>query len=131
LPPAPYLRNEIKVKPGFSKARLYVTALGVYEFSLNGKKWQKAEVYPDRPGRLVQAYPAQPVQITGTLTVKGQTRRPDGAYILDMGQNFAGTVRLRVKGLADDAIRLRYGEKLLPDGRLMTENLRMVRATDT
>ncbi|MPR33126.1 Bacterial alpha-L-rhamnosidase [Cytophagaceae bacterium SJW1-29] len=258
LPPAPYLRREIRLRPGFRKARLYVTALGLYEFSINGQKagtefltpgwtdydkrvyyqtydvtsqlksganvlasqlsygwyagylgyallvgnpvvrafygkvpllkaqleveypdgktetfatdnswkasfgallesdmlngetydarlewadwqkpgfddksWQKAGVYPDRAGRLVQTYPGPPVKITGTLPVKHQTQRPDGTYIFDMGQNFAGIIRLRVKGRAGDTIRLRYGEKLFPDGRLMTENLRMARATDT
>jgi len=39
-------------------------------------------------------------------------------------------VRLKVKGSAGTRIRLRYGEMLHPDGRLMTENLRKARATD-
>jgi len=39
-------------------------------------------------------------------------------YIFDMGQNFAGRVRLKVKGEAGREIRLRYGELLNPDGTL-------------
>ena len=38
LPPAPYLRNEITLKDKPVSARLYVTALGVYDFYINGNK---------------------------------------------------------------------------------------------
>jgi alpha-L-rhamnosidase len=258
LPPAPYLRKQIQVKPAFKKATLYVSALGLYEFLINGKKigdhfltpgwtdydkrvyyqtydvtsqlksgdnalgsqlsygwyagylgysllvqnpvvrafygkvpllkaqlevsyqdgstqvfstdeswkvsagallesdllngetydarleqqgwnmpgfdqksWKEVQVFADKPERKLQVYPGPPVRITQTLAVKTTTPRPDGSYIMDMGQNFAGIVRVKVKGRAGDTIRLRFGEKLHPDGRLMTENLRMARATDT
>jgi len=35
-----------------------------------------------------------------------------------MGQNFAGWVKLRVKGTAGTKVKLRYGELLYPDGTL-------------
>lgn len=38
LPPAPYFRKEANLKSNIKKARLYVTALGLYEFYINGKK---------------------------------------------------------------------------------------------
>ncbi|NIJ54959.1 alpha-L-rhamnosidase [Dyadobacter arcticus] len=258
LPPAPYLRKEIFVKKGLKKARLYVTALGLYEFKVNGQKagdayltpgwtdydkrvyyqtyditgtlksgvnalasqlsygwyagylgysllvqnpvvrafygkvpvlkaqieiqyadgtsetfstdqswkanqgallesdllngetydarlehqnwdkvgfddksWKNVEVFADKADRKIQGYPGPPVKVTQTLNVKAITARPDGSTIFDFGQNFAGIVRLKVKERAGDTIRLRFGEKLHPDGRLMTENLRMARATDT
>ncbi len=34
--PAPYLRREFDLRPGIKSARLYVTALGLYELTLNG-----------------------------------------------------------------------------------------------
>ncbi|WP_255721376.1 alpha-L-rhamnosidase N-terminal domain-containing protein [Dyadobacter sp. CY261] len=46
LPPAPYLRKEVTVRNGLKKARLYVTALGLYEFSINGKKTGDAFLTP-------------------------------------------------------------------------------------
>ena len=58
------------------------------------------------------------------------TSPTNGVYILNLGQNFAGVVRMKVKGPAGTQVRLRYGEMLHPDGRLMTENLRKARATD-
>src|ERR1039458_9978451 len=54
----------------------------------------------------------------------------NAVYIFNLGQNFAGVARLKVKGPAGTEVRLRYGEMLHPDGRLMTENLRKARATD-
>src|SRR5690606_38468566 len=38
LPPAPYLRKEEKVARRVESARLYITALGVYEFFISGKR---------------------------------------------------------------------------------------------
>jgi len=258
LPPAPYLRKEITLKKGIKKARLYVTALGLYEFSVNGKKtgtdfltpgwtdynkrvyyqtydltkdlregknalgsqlsygwyagylgysllvanpvvrafygkvpllkaqlevsyddgssqtfitnhqwkasagalvesdllngetydarkepkgwqtvgyndsaWQPAQVFADKKERLIQVYPGPPVKVTGELPSKTVTERKDGSFIFDLGQNFAGIIRVKLKGKEGDSIRIRYGEKLYPDGRLMIENLRKARATDT
>ncbi len=51
--------------------------------------------------------------------------------MVDLGQNIAGWVRLRVQGPAGTKIRLRYAEILTPDGMLYVENLRAARATDT
>lgn len=82
------------------------------------------------PPRL-QAYPAPLVRCTETLRPVQITSPARDTYIFDLGQNFAGNVRLRVRGPAGQAVRLRYGEMLHPDGRLMTENLRKARATDT
>jgi alpha-L-rhamnosidase len=81
------------------------------------------------PPRL-QAYAAPPIRITEELTPQRMTEPSPGVYIFDLGQNFAGIIRLRAKGAAGAQLRIRYGEMLHPDGRLMTENLRRARATD-
>ncbi|MHA3772278.1 family 78 glycoside hydrolase catalytic domain [Verrucomicrobiota bacterium sgz303538] len=78
----------------------------------------------------LQAYSAQPVRVTQELKPVSVKEQAPGVFIFDMGQNFAGNVRLSVKGPAGTQIRLRYGEMLHSDGRLMTENLRRARATD-
>ncbi|MFN3649901.1 MAG: family 78 glycoside hydrolase catalytic domain [Armatimonadota bacterium] len=80
---------------------------------------------------VLQAYSGVPVRVTQTLKPVRKTQPAPGTYIFDMGQNFSGVVRLRVKGPAGTSVRLRFGEMLHPDGRLMTENLRRARATDT
>jgi len=82
-----------------------------------------------RPEKL-EAFPGLPVQATEEIKPVAITSPTNGVYVFNLGQNFAGVVRLKVKGPAGTAIRLRYGEMLYSDGRLMTENLRRARATD-
>lgn len=82
-----------------------------------------------RPPRL-QPYAAPPIRITQELPALRVTEPRPGVYLFDLGQNFAGLIRLRVQGPAGTKLQLRYGEMLHPDGRLMTENLRKARATD-
>jgi alpha-L-rhamnosidase len=79
---------------------------------------------------ILQAYAAPAIRVTQELPTRRITEPRPGVYIFDLGQNFAGIVRLRVKAPAGTRIQLRYGEMLHPDGRLMTENLRRARATD-
>ena len=79
---------------------------------------------------LLQSYAAPPIRITEELPARRLTEPDPGVYLFDLGQNFAGIIRLQVQGPAGTRLRLRYGEMLHPDGRLMTENLRRARATD-
>jgi alpha-L-rhamnosidase len=92
-------------------------------------KWEAATEYAD-PGIEIQIHPGMPIRVLERITPVKITQRPEG-YIFDMGQNFAGIVEMKVKGKAGEKIVLKYGEMLHPDGRLMTENLRMARSTDT
>jgi len=59
-----------------------------------------------------------PVRITTRVKPEKITMIQPGVFIVDMGQNFAGVMRIRVKGKAGTRIKLRYGEALYPDGSL-------------
>lgn len=78
----------------------------------------------------LQAFPGLPVRVTQEMPARKLMPREPGTYIFDLGQNFAGTIRMKLVGPAGRRVRIRYGEMLHPDGRLMTENLRKARATD-
>ena len=78
----------------------------------------------------LEAFPGVPVRMLEEIKPTDIADRGNGTYIFNLGQNFAGTVRLRVNGPAGHRVTLRFGEMLHPDGRLMTENLRRARATD-
>jgi alpha-L-rhamnosidase len=80
---------------------------------------------------VMQAYPAPPVRVTQELPAKSVKQIKPGTWIFDLGQNFAGNVRLKVKAAPGEKFVLRFAEMLHPDGRIMTENLRQARATDT
>ncbi len=51
-------------------------------------------------------------------------------FIYDLGQNFAGWIRLEVRAGQGRSLRLRFAEILDPKGDIYTENLRSARATD-
>ena len=51
--------------------------------------------------------------------------------IYDMGQNMVGNIHLHIRGPRGTVVRLRYAERLNPDGSLYTTNLRNADATDT
>ncbi|GAB2534966.1 alpha-L-rhamnosidase [Spirosoma aerophilum] len=97
----------------------------------NDADWKSSTVFPDKAERQIEAYPGNPVRVFQELKAKSVTPKAGGHYLFDLGQNFAGVVRLRVKGNKGDTIRLRFGEVLFPNGDIMTENLRKARATDT
>jgi len=80
---------------------------------------------------VVQAYPSVPIRPIETIRPIDITEPDPGVYIFDMGQNFSGIVELKAKGERGTSIQIRHGEMLHQDGKLMTENLRKARATDT
>jgi alpha-L-rhamnosidase len=90
---------------------------------------REVELGFQRPPKL-QSYAAPPIRVTEELKTQRITEPKPGVFIFDLGQNFAGNIRLKVKGLAGQEIKIRFGEMLHQDGRLMTENLRKARATD-
>jgi alpha-L-rhamnosidase len=83
-----------------------------------------------RPPRM-QAYSAPPVRPIEEIRPVSVVEQVPGVYVFDLGQNISGVARLKVRGEAGAKVRLRFGEMLHADGRLMTENLRKARSTDT
>ncbi|MFT3704073.1 MAG: family 78 glycoside hydrolase catalytic domain [Agriterribacter sp.] len=93
--------------------------------------WKTAEVHSEKKSLLLQMYPGNPVTIWGEIKPVSIQQETPGKYIVDFGQNFSGVAKFTVKGNKGDSIVIRYGEKLFPNGKLVTENLRRARATDT
>lgn len=81
---------------------------------------------PDGTLRASMSPPMRVVDHVKPLTIKRQGSK----YILDMGQNMAGWIRMKIKGAKGDTIRLRFAELLQDDGGLFMENLRDARVTD-
>jgi len=78
----------------------------------------------------LEPHPGPPVQVYAELEPVAIREATPGAWVFDLGQNFAGVARLKVKGRAGQTITLRFAERLNPDGTLYTTNLRGARATD-
>jgi alpha-L-rhamnosidase len=96
----------------------------------DASQWAPVDVGAPFPAHL-KPHPGPPVRVFADLASVSRRALPNGAWLFDLGQNFAGVVRLRVKGEAGQKIMLRYGERLDADGALYTVNLRGARATDT
>ncbi|MGB6151545.1 MAG: family 78 glycoside hydrolase catalytic domain [Pricia sp.] len=93
------------------------------------RDWAQVELHKGSEG-LLQAYPGNSIKVYDELEPTEITEPEKGVYIFNLGQNFAGHSRLKVQGKKNDTIVMRFGERLYPDGTLMTENLRFARATD-
>ena len=81
---------------------------------------------------VVQWHPAPPVRSLRRAQAEVD-RRAEARDVtcFDIGQNFAGIVRLKAAGEPGRKITLRFAERLNPDGTIYTTNLREARVTDT
>jgi alpha-L-rhamnosidase len=66
----------------------------------------------------LQAQPLPPIRATRDVKPVAVTEPKPGVFIVDLGQNFAGVVSMKVNGEAGRRVTLRYGELLYPDGTL-------------
>lgn len=100
------------------------------EPAYDDRSWGPVDVGAELAPKL-EAHPGPPVVVFSELRPKSITQPTPGAYVLDMGRNFAGVVRLKVKGTPGQSVRLRFAERLNPDGTIYTTNLRSARSIDT
>ena len=92
-------------------------------------KWMNAERTAIPYGTL-RGQMSPGMKVVKTLKPKSVTRKGD-KIIIDMGQNMAGWLKLRVPPLAEgDSVIIRYAEKLDSAGNIWTENLRHAESTD-
>jgi alpha-L-rhamnosidase len=92
-------------------------------------KWLKAELV-ESPGGRVEAQMNEPIKVMATVKPIGITQLKPGTWIMDMGQNMAGWLQMRVKGNRGGKVTLRYAETLQPNGELYVANLRDAKVTD-
>ncbi|MDR2374155.1 MAG: glycoside hydrolase family 78 protein [Bifidobacteriaceae bacterium] len=72
--------------------------------------WAKATLVGEPLGRLVSQGALPPVRVIKSLTATRLTTPAPATYLYDFGQNFAGWLRLKVRGPAGAAVRIRTGE---------------------
>lgn len=92
-------------------------------------KWLRAE-YVQEPGGTYEAQLNEAMKVMKALSPVSITKRPNGNYILDFGQNFSGWVKFNVKGPRGTNVSLRFAESLESTGELFRTNLRDAKATD-
>ena len=90
--------------------------------------WKDAETVPV-PGGELCLQPNPNIEIQDILQPISITPR-EGGYIVDMGQNMVGWLRIKGKAAPGDTVVLRFAETLNPDGSLYRDNLRQAKVTD-
>jgi len=93
------------------------------------KAWIQPELVTAPTGQL-KAQMNPPMKIMAAIKPVSIKSIGEERYIMDMGQNFSGWVKMKVKGNRGDKVILRFGESLQPNGSLYTANLRDARVTD-
>lgn len=91
-------------------------------------KWQSAIVC-EFDKSVLEPRAAAPVRVVAEFGAERSTH--GGAIRVDLSQNIAGWLRLKVNAKAGDKITVRHAEVLEPSGNLHTAALRDARATDT
>lgn len=102
---------------------------GWNEVGFDDRKWPNAD-FVQEPGGDYEAQMNENMKVMETIRPISVRQLKTGTFILDMGQNFAGWIRLRVRGKRGDEVKLRFGENLQPSGELYVRNLRDARSTD-
>ena len=92
--------------------------------------WKQADIMVAPEGTLV-AQPNPNIRVQEELTPIAVNKLSDGKFILDMGQNMVGWIKInRLKGKKDQPVTMRFAELLNPDGTLYMANLRSAKVTD-
>lgn len=95
----------------------------------NDYKWLVPQLVKAPEGKIApQPNPAMKVmKIIKPNSIK---KIKEGNFILDLGQNFAGWLQIKVRGKKGDMVKMRFAESLQADGELYVANLRDARVTD-
>ncbi len=91
--------------------------------------WLPTESLPIDTATLV-APDGPPVRVIETLSPVAIEPRGEGTWLVDLGQNISGRLRIRPRGPAGTTITLRHAEVFEPDGSLALRPLRTADALD-
>jgi len=98
--------------------------------TFDDSSWQQADLMPAPKGKLT-AQPNPNLRVMEEIKPVKITQLPDGKYILDMGQNMVGWLKIeKLNGKKGQPITMRFAELLNPDSTLYLANIRGAKVTD-
>jgi len=106
-------------------ARLEMAGWDVPGFDDSAWEWASAVA-----GVPLAAQMLEPVRVVQTISPRKWSQLPSGEMVYDFGQNFAGWVRLSVKGPSGTEVMLRHAELLNDDGSLNVSPNQNAESTD-
>jgi len=92
-------------------------------------QWLKPQLV-NAPGGRLEPQMNEFIKVVKTIKPLSIAQIKPGLWIMDMGQNFAGWVQMKVRGKAGNKVTLRYAETLKKEGDLYVANLRDAKVTD-
>ncbi|WP_432714490.1 family 78 glycoside hydrolase catalytic domain [Pedobacter sp.] len=95
----------------------------------NDQKWLKAQYVQETVGP-PEAQMNENMKVMEVVKPVSVKQLQPGVFIMDMGQNMVGWIKLTVKGQRGEKVSLRFGESLQKNGALFDENLRDAIVTD-
>lgn len=95
----------------------------------NDNKWLKAELVQE-PGGTYEAQMTPNMKVMEVVKPIAIKKLDAKRYVLDMGQNMAGWLKLKATGKKGDTLMFRFAETLEKNGELYRANLRDARVTD-
>ena len=93
------------------------------------KAWAQAERV-GAPGGVMEAQLNRNIKVMDTVKPAGIREIQPNVYILDMGQNMVGWLRMKVSGERGNEVKLRFAELQKPDGHIYLDNIRGALVTD-
>ncbi|HWI90088.1 MAG TPA: family 78 glycoside hydrolase catalytic domain [Flavisolibacter sp.] len=102
---------------------------GWNNIGFNDSKWLSVQLVK-APGGTLKAQMNENMKVMETIQPISIKQLSSKKYILDMGQNMAGWLRIQVQGKRGDSVKLRFAESLQPNGELYVANLRDAKVTD-
>jgi alpha-L-rhamnosidase len=97
---------------------------GWSNIGFNDSKWIRPELVAAPLGNIT-AQMSEPMKVMLIIKPVSIKKLNNGKYVLDMGQNFAGCLQMKVQGKRGQKVQLRFAESLKADGEIFTANLVM------
>ncbi len=98
--------------------------------AFDDRQWQAVDLMAE-PGGELTAQPNPNIRVMEEIAPAGITELTDGRYILDMGQNMVGWLKVtNLLGKKDIPVTFRFAELLNPDSTLYLANIRSAKVTD-
>ncbi|MFA6702481.1 MAG: family 78 glycoside hydrolase catalytic domain [Dysgonamonadaceae bacterium] len=96
----------------------------------NDSNWKNADIMEAPKGKLT-AQPNPNIRVQDEVTPVGITKLSDGKYILDMGQNMVGWLKVNsLTATKGKPIVFRFAETLNADGTIYLANIRTAKVSD-
>ncbi len=114
---SPIRRNNVYLGEHYD-ARTEKNGWDLPSYQENAGEWKPVVCVEEAPTGKLTAQMQPPVRIREIIHPVRMTETRRGEFVFDMGQNFAGVVRLKVKGPEGTRITIRYGEDVYSDGSL-------------